>query len=357
MRWPGSGGPGTSGADVGIPAIQKIRLGAYIVGRLLSGDRRFPLVLMLEPLFRCNLRCPGCGKIAYPDDVLARRLSVAECVAAAEECKAPVVSIPGGEPLLHPEIPAIVRELVARRRFVYLCTNGLLVERRIGDFGPSAYLTFNVHLDGLRHRHDVAVNCPGVFDAAVAAIRLLVSRGFRVTTNTTFFAGETAEEAARFFDFVTGLGVEAMTVAAAFGYEKARDQERFPGREDARKLFQRLFEIGKGRGWRFNHSGLYLDFLAGNRDYPCSPWATPARNVFGWQRPCYLIEGGYAATYKELLDTTDWERFGPGRDRRCAECLVHSGFEPSAVLDSVRNPLRALRVRWCGPGRGPHRNR
>jgi hopanoid biosynthesis associated radical SAM protein HpnH len=336
---------------VGIPAIQKARIGTYILRKLKSGSRRFPLVLMLEPLFRCNLRCPGCGKIAHSEEVLGRRMSVKECVAAAEECGAPVVSVPGGEPLLHPDIPVIVRELVARKRFVYLCTNGLLVEKRIGDFAPSPYLTFNVHLDGLRERHDERVCCPGVFDKAVSAIRLLLSRGFRVTTNTTFFAGETPESAARLFDFLMSLGVEAMTVAAAFGFEKASDQGHFLGREGTKELFRRVFEIGRGRGWRFNHSGLYLDFLAGNREYACSPWANPTRNIFGWQRPCYLLDDGYAATYKELMETTDWERCGTGGDPRCADCMVHSGFEPTAVLESVTRPLRTLAVHLLGPGK------
>jgi len=336
---------------LGIPAIQKARLGAHIVRRVLAGDRRFPLVLMLEPLFRCNLRCPGCGKIAYPDDILNRRLDVAECVAAVEECGAPVVSIPGGEPLLHPDIHVIARELAARGKFVYLCTNALLVERRIGDFKPSPYLTFNVHLDGLRERHDALVDREGVFDKAVSAIRLLVSRGFRVTTNTTFFAGETPGSAARLFDFLASLGVEAMTVAAAFGYEKAADRDHFLGRAGTRELFRGVFAIGRARRWRFNHSGLYLDFLAGGREYRCSPWANPTRNIFGWQKPCYLLDDGYAGSYRELLATTDWEKYGAGRDPRCADCMVHSGFEPTAVLDSVANPLAALRVRLLGPGR------
>lgn len=347
---------GISGAELGIPAIQKARIGAYLAGRMLSGSRRFPLVLMLEPLFRCNLRCTGCGKIAYPENILNRSLSVEECLAAAEECGAPVVSIPGGEPLLHPDIHVIARELAARGKFVYLCTNALLVEKRIDDFVPSPRLTFNVHLDGLRQRHDSQVRLPGAFDRAVSAIGLLVSRGFRVTTNTTFFAGETPGEAARLFDFLMSLGVEAMTVSAAFGYEKASDREHFPGREETKHLFRRIFEIGRGRKWRFNHSGLYLDFLAGNQEYACSPWATPARNIFGWQRPCYLLDDGYAATYRELLETTDWEKYGPGANPHCADCMVHSGFEPTAVLDSVMSPLKALTIRLLGPGKAGRRS-
>jgi hopanoid biosynthesis associated radical SAM protein HpnH len=334
---------------VGIPAIQQARIGAHIVRHVLSGNRRFPLVLMLEPLFRCNLRCAGCGKISHPEAVMNRTMEAAECVAAAEECGAPVVSVAGGEPLLHPDMPAIVREFTARGRFVYLCTNGLLVDQRIGEFSPSRRLSVNVHLDGMRERHDAIAGCSGVFDKAVAAIRLLVSRGYRVTTNTTLFGGETPESAARFFDFLVSLGVEAMTVSAGFGYESAADREHFLGRDGTKELFRRLFEIGRGRRWKFNHSSLYLDFLAGNREYRCSPWANPTRNVLGWQRPCYLLNDGYAASYKELLEATDWETCGAGRDPRCADCMVHCGFEPTAVLDSLRHPLQALRAALRGP--------
>lgn len=334
-----------------IPAIQKLRLGAYIARQLLRGDRRFPLVLMLEPLFRCNLQCKGCGKITYPSEIMQQQLSVEQCVAAAEECGAPVISIPGGEPLLHPDIHRIVAELIKRKRFVYLCSNALLVEKRIADFRPSSYLTFNIHLDGLGERHDAMVCRAGVFDQAVAAIRLLLARGFRVTTNTTFFGDETPESAAELFDFLTSLGVEGMTVAAAFNYESAADQENFLGRAGTVALFRRVFEIGRGRGWKFNHSSLYLDFLAGNQAYQCSPWANPTRNLFGWQRPCYLLNDGYAASYRELLETTDWGSFGHGRDQRCGDCMVHCGFEPTAVLDSVHHPLKTLAAALPGAGR------
>jgi hopanoid biosynthesis associated radical SAM protein HpnH len=282
--------------------------------------------------------------VDYPEDVLAARLSVEECVAAAEECGAPVVSIPGGEPLLHPDMPRITRELAARKRFVYLCTNSLLVEKRIGEFTPSPYLTFNIHLDGCRERHDRLVDLPGVFDRAVAAVRLLVASGFRVTTNTTLYKGDSPQAVAAFLDFLTSLGVEGLTVAAGFGYENASDQELFMEREEARRLFRQVFRLGAGRGWRFNHSSLYLSFLAGERDYACSPWATPTRNIFGWQRPCYLLADGYAPSYRELMDGTDWDGCGPGNDPRCADCTIHCGFEPSAVMDSLRRPDRMLRA-------------
>jgi hopanoid biosynthesis associated radical SAM protein HpnH len=334
----------TKGTPLGIPAIQKIRIGIYIARQTLRGTQRFPLVLMLEPLFRCNLHCKGCGKITYPAPILNMQLSVGSCVAAAEECGAPVVSIAGGEPLLHPDIHVITRELTLRKIFVYLCTNALLVEKRIGDFEPSPYLTFNIHLDGLQKRHDMLVCRTGVFETAISAIRRLLSRGFRVTTNTTFFKGETPDSAIRLLDFLTSLGVEGMTVAAAFDYKDASDQAHFFKREETTALFRRIFEIGRNRKWKFNHSSLYLDFLTGNQDYPCTPWGNPTRNIFGWQRPCYLLNDGYATTFRDLMEKTNWAKYGVGSDPRCAACMVHCGFEATAVMDSVKNPLKVLKV-------------
>ncbi len=331
---------------MGIPLIQQLKLGSYIVKKMASGDRRFPLVLMLEPLFLCNLNCRGCGKTAYPPEILKRKMSVEECIEGVEECGAPVVSIPGGEPLLHPDIHVIVRELIKRKKFIYLCTNALLVKKRIDDFSPSPYLTFNIHLDGLGAKHDDLVGAKGTFDNAVESIRLLVSRGFRVTTNTTFFYGETPDSAEAFLDFVTALNVEAMTISAGFSYEKAKDQENFLTRQTTIELFRGIFDIQKRKKkkWRFNHSILYLDFLAGNQDYQCTPWGNPTRNMFGWQWPCYLLNDGYVSTYKELMEKTDWSKFGRGKDPRCENCMVHCGYEPTAVMDTVRRPWKALGV-------------
>ncbi|HEB49204.1 MAG TPA: adenosyl-hopene transferase HpnH, partial [Desulfobulbus sp.] len=310
----------------------------------------FPLVLMLEPLFLCNLHCKGCGKINQPREIMEQMLTVDECVGAARECGAPVVTIAGGEPLLHPQIHTIVGQLVRQKRFVYLCTNGLLVERKLEGFQPSPYLTFNIHFDGLAERHDAAVCHEGAFARATAAIRKLVAAGFRVTTNTTFFKGQTAGDAAELFDHLSSLGVEAMTVAAGFNYENADDQDSFLGREGTRKLFREILRQAKPE-WTFNHSGLYLDFLAGNRELTCTPWGNPTRTLRGWQRPCYLLADGYAQSFRELMEETDWEQYGVGRDPRCADCMVHCGFEPSAVLETVRNPFAALRVALRGPGR------
>jgi len=329
-----------------IPAVQKARIGAYIIQQVLAGRRRFPLVLMLEPLFRCNLHCKGCGKISYPVEVLNRRLSVEECLDAAETCGAPVVSIPGGEPLMHPDIHVIVDALTARKRFVYLCTNGLLVHKKIDLFSPSPYLSFNIHIDGLHEEHDDLVCQQGVFEKAASAIRLLVKRGFRVTTNTTFFSNATPLKAAELFDFLTSLKVEAMTVSSGFGYEAAADQDSFLGRRGTQALFKRILAMNQAGRWQFNHSSLYLDFLAGRQNYVCTPWGNPTRNIFGWQKPCYLLNDGYAADYRELMDETQWDQYGLGKDPRCADCMVHSGFEPTAVLDAVKNPLKSMLTRF-----------
>lgn len=312
------------------------------------------MVLMLEPLFRCNLQCKGCGKIEHPREILTQHLNAEECLDAAKECGAPVVTIAGGEPLLHPEIHVITRELVKQKRFIYLCTNGLLLDKKLCDFQPSPYLTFNIHFDGLAERHDAAVCHKGAFQKAVGAVSALVDAGFRVTTNTTFFKGQTSRDGAALFDLLTSLKVEAMTVAAGFNYENAADQDNFLGRDGTQELFQELLHNAKP-SWTFNHSGLYLDFLAGNRNLQCTPWGTPTRSLFGWQRPCYLLNDGYAASFTELMETTDWQKYGVGNDPRCKDCMVHCGFEPTAVLQTIKKPLAAFSVAVRGPGRRPVR--
>ena len=337
---------------MGIPLLQQVRIGAYILKQKIKGVQRYPLVLMLEPLFRCNLACAGCGKIDYPEEVLNRRMSVQECLDAVDECGAPVVSIPGGEPLIHKEMPEIVRGIVARRKFVYLCTNALLLQKRLDDYQPSPYLAFSVHLDGLRERHDASVCQPGVFDRAVAAIREALARGFRVNVNCTLFQGESAEEVADFLDFVTELGVEGATIAPGFSYERAPQQEVFLQRSASKRLFREVFRLGRERRsrWRLSHSSLYLDFLAGNQAYQCTPWGNPTRNVFGWQKPCYLLaDDGYASSFEALMKETDWEAWGVGRNAKCANCMAHCGFEPTAVTDAVAHPFKALWVSLRGP--------
>ncbi len=328
-----------------VPVIQQVRVGAYIMKQRLLGVQKYPLVLMLEPLFRCNLACPGCGKIDYEDGVLNKRLSAEECLHAADECGAPIVSIPGGEPLIHKEIKQIVEGLVARKKFVYLCTNGLLLEKKLDQFKPSPYLTFSVHLDGLREHHDHAVNQAGTFDKAISAIKAARDRGFRVNVNCTLFNQMTAEEAAKFFDFcMNELKIEGITISPGYAYERAPDQENFLSRKRTKQLFRDIFELQGKKKWRFSQSSLFMDFLAGNQTYECTPWGNPTRNIFGWQKPCYLLSEGYASTFKELMDDTEWDKYGTGRYEKCADCMVHCGYEASAVNDTMANPLKALEV-------------
>jgi hopanoid biosynthesis associated radical SAM protein HpnH len=305
---------------------------------------------MLEPLFRCNLACPGCGKIDYEDSILKKRLSVETCLQAVDECGAPIVSIPGGEPLLHKDIGAIVQGIVARKKFVYLCTNGLLLEKKLDLFEPSQYLTFSVHLDGLEEDHDRAVNQPGTFKRAVAAIKKARKRGFRVNVNCTLFDGMAPDDVAAFFDYCTDeLDIEGITVSPGYAYERAPDQEHFLNRSKTKQLFREIFKRQGKRRWRFSQSTLFLDFLAGNQEYRCTPWGNPARNIFGWQRPCYLLGEGYAPTFRDLMESTDWDRYGTGNYEKCADCMVHCGYEPTAVTDTLKRPFKALKVALRGP--------
>ena len=332
-----------------VPLNQSIRVGAYVVKQHLAGRARYPLVLMLEPLFRCNLACAGCGKIDYPAEILNQRLSAADCIGAAEECGAPVVAIAGGEPLLHKEMPEVVQGLLDRGKFIYLCTNGLLLEKRLDQFKPHKNFAWDVHLDGDRETHDHAVSQPGTFDRAVAAIKAAKARGFRVCINTTLFDGAEPARVAAFLDDVTALGIDGVMISPGYAYERAPDQAHFLNRRKSKELFRSIFRLGVGKGWKFNQSSLFLDFLAGNQSYRCTPWGKPTRNVFGWQRPCYLLGEGYAASYRELVETTDWHRYGTGNYEKCADCMVHSGYEATAVVDAVRNPLKVAKVAWRGP--------
>lgn len=324
---------------MGIHLPQAMEVGKYLFTQRLKGRKRFPLVLMLEPLFRCNLACPGCGKIQHPVETLKQNLTPEQCFAAVEECGAPVVSIPGGEPLLHPQIDQIVQGLVARKKFVYLCTNGLLLEKSLDKFEPSQYLTFSVHLDGMRDLHDACVDRKGVFDTAVAAIKAVKKRGFRVTTNTTVFAGTQPQQIQELFDYLTTLNVDGMMVSPGYSYEWAPDQEHFLKREQTKALFREILAPYKhGRkGWNFNHSPLFIDFLTGDKDYDCTPWGSPSYSVLGWQKPCYLLNEGHYQTFAELINSTDWSNYGKASGNpECADCMVHCGYEPTAAVDSMQ---------------------
>ena len=334
---------------MGIPLRQAARVGAYVMKQHLKGNRRYPLVLMLEPLFRCNLACAGCGKIDYPDEILNQRLSFEECMRAADECGAPVVSIAGGEPLLHREMPEIVRGFLARKKFVILCTNALLLAKKIDQFKPHPDFNWSIHLDGDRQMHDKSVCLEGTYEKAIEAIKLAKSKGFRVTINCTLFSDAEAARVAAFFDEMNAIGLDGITVSPGYAYERAPDQEHFLSRERTKRLFRGIFSRGNGgKKWPFSQSAMFLDFLAGNQTYHCTPWGNPTRTVFGWQRPCYLLGEGYTETFQELMETTDWDSYGVGNYEKCANCMVHCGFEATAVIDSVRRPLAALGVMFRG---------
>src|SRR5690625_354453 len=335
-----------------IPLVQKYRVARYVMGKKLAGVKRYPLTLMLEPLFQCNLACPGCGKIDYEDDILRRRMSVEDALHAVDECGAPMVSLPGGEPLIHKEIDQIVEGIIARKKFVYLCTNAILLKKKLDLFKPSPYLTFSVHLDGLREEHDKSVDREGVFDTVVEAISEALKRGFRVTVNCTLFTGEDPARVAQFFDYVTELGVEGITVSPGYSYQHAARQDVFLPRNASKDLFRDIFRYGKQRKdkWRFNQSGLFLDFLAGNQTYQCTPWSMPCYNMFGWQKPCYLlVDEGYVPTFDQLMNDTDWDHYGFGHNPKCDNCMAHCGYEGTAVDDTFSHPVKALLEAMRGP--------
>jgi hopanoid biosynthesis associated radical SAM protein HpnH len=330
-----------------MPLRQSLRIGGYLLRQKLAGRDKFPLIVELEPLFACNLKCAGCGKIQQPASLLKQRMPVEQAIGAIEECGAPMVSIAGGEPLMHPQIDQIVAELVRRKKFVFLCTNALLLPKKIDKFKPSPYLAFAVHIDGLKERHDESVCKDGVFDDAVAAIKDAKSRGFRVTTNTTFFNTDTPQTVIDVLNYLNDdLQVDEMMISPAYAYEKAPDQEHFLGVTETRELFRKAFGDGNRRRWRLNHSPLFLDFLEGKKDFACTAWGIPSYSLLGWQKPCYLMADGYVQSYRELIETTDWDAYGRGKDPRCANCMAHCGYEPSAVLatmGSLRESIRAVR--------------
>ncbi len=326
-----------------LPLGQIARIGAYTLRQHIKGGK-YPLVLMLEPLFRCNLACKGCGKIDYPDPILNQRMSYEQCMEAIDECGAPAVSIAGGEPLLHRDMPRIVKGYIAKKKFVILCTNALLLKKKIDDYEPSPFFTWSIHLDGDKGMHDQAVSQDGTYDAAYEAIEIAKTRGFRVQINCTVFDGADPARLAAFFDQMEELGVE-ITISPGYAYERAPDQQHFLNRERTKNFFRDVFRRGDGgKAWTFTNSPLFLDFLAGNQSYECTPWSMPLRTIFGWQKPCYLVGEGYVATFKELMEGTEWDKYGVGKYEKCADCMVHCGFEGTAATDSIRHPLKMFQV-------------
>jgi hopanoid biosynthesis associated radical SAM protein HpnH len=330
-----------------ISLTQTVTVGSYVVKKHLSGVKKYPLVLMLEPLFRCNLACAGCGKIDYPDDILNQRLTYEQCMEAIEECGAPGVVIAGGEPLLHHDLPRIVQGAVARKKVTIVCTNALLLLKNLDKYAPSRFFSWSIHLDGDQAMHDKAVCQDGVFDKAVEAIKAAKAKGFRVQINCTLFDGADPERMALFMDQMKVLGV-GVTLSPGYAYERAPDQAHFLNRQKTKSFFREMFARGKGKGWEFTQSDLFLNFLAGNETFACTPWSMPARTVFGWQKPCYLLGEGYVGTFKELMEETDWDGYGVGNYEKCADCMVHCGFEGTAVKATLQNPLHAAKVALFG---------
>ena len=334
-----------------VPVSQMYTVASYILKQKLRRRKRYPFVLMLEPLFRCNLACAGCGKIQYPAQILKKHLTVEACLAAVEECGVPIVSIPGGEPLMYPDIDKLVAELVKRKKYIYLCTNAILLKEKLHLFTPSKYLTFSVHMDGLRADHDEAVCKDGVFDEAVEGIKAALQRGFRVTTNTTLFDGASPLRMREFFDEMMDLGVEGMMLSPGYSYSKAPDQEHFLRQTRTNQLFSEILSKPK-RSWKFNQSPLFLRFLMGKKDFECTPWGNPTFNMFGWQRPCYLLQEGYAASFRELMDGTKWENYGKkSGNEKCQDCMVHCGYEATAVdhtFSSLKGFTETVAVTFSG---------
>jgi hopanoid biosynthesis associated radical SAM protein HpnH len=328
-----------------VPLTQALNVGAYVLKQHLKGNKRYPMVLMLEPLFRCNLACQGCGKIDYPSEILNQRISVTDAIQAAKECPAPIIAIAGGEPLLHREMPEIVDAYLKMGKYVILCTNALLLEKKIDQYKPHKNFCWDIHLDGDKQMHDVSVDQDGVYERAIDAIKLSKSKGFRTSINCTLFEGADPDRVAAFFDMIADMDIEGVMTSPGYAYERAPDQEHFLNRTRTKQLFREIFKRGReskkrGKTWKFTQSPLFLDFLAGNQTYACTPWGNPTRNVFGWQRPCYLLGEGYAATYAELMESTDWDKYGVGNYEKCSDCMVHSGFEATAVMDSVKKPWK-----------------
>ena len=333
---------------MGIPFLQMATVGSYVArqeffGKKIAGKKRYPLVLMLEPLFRCNLACAGCGKIDYPDKILNERLPAADALAAMDECGAPVVVVAGGEPLLHKELPQIVEGAIAKKKWITVCTNALLLEKNLHKYKPNKYFNWSIHLDGDKAMHDKSVCQQGVYDKALAALKKAKAMGFRVTINATLFNDADPVRVAKFLDEAKTWGIEGVTVSPGYAYERAPDQQHFLNRAKTKELFRSIFALGKGgTRWPFYQSALFLDFLAGNKTYQCTPWGNPTLTVFGWQKPCYLLGEGYTKSFKELMETTEWDKYGTGNYEKCADCMVHCGFEATAVTDSFRRPWKLI---------------
>ncbi len=322
----------------GQPLGLSLKVSWYLMKMRLTRREKFPLTMILEPLEKCNLACIGCGRIHEYEPVIDKLMTVEEAMRAVDDCDAPVVSIAGGEPTMHPQIGEIVAGIIERGKYVYLCTNALLFKKAFKVIPPSPKFSFVVHLDGLRETHDIAVDRKGVYDVAIKMIKEAKERGYRVCTNTTLYSGNQPVEYHELFAMLNDLGVEGMMVSPGFEYKEVADQPIFMQRQEAQNFFRRIFE-GTKKGTRFYNNPLYRDFLQGKRDYECSQWSTPTYTVMGWRKPCYLLSTeGHAETFIELMDTTPWDKYGYGKDSRCDTCMMHCGYEGSAIMEAMSKP-------------------
>ena len=320
------------------PLELSVRLAAYMIKNRLKGRKRFPMVTMLEPLEMCNLACVGCGRIHEYKPVMDKMMSVEEALEAVEESGAPLVSIAGGEPTIHPKIDQIINELVRRKYFVYCCTNGILLERVLKKVPPSKYLSWVVHMDGMETRHDEAVARKGVFQKATKAIQTALDGGYRVCTNTTIFRGCDTEDLHALFRSMTEMGVEGCMVSPGYNFEDAPDQDIFLTRQESKKAFREILDEEKTKGMRLYNNPLYLDFLRGKRDYQCTAWSNPTYTVMGWRKPCYPLADEHVQNVGELFEESLWDHYGVGKDPRCASCMMHCGFESATIFNAISSP-------------------
>ncbi len=322
------------------PLKLDLAMARYIVAQKAKGRKLFPFVTMLEPLEACNLRCLGCGRVKEYTNFMSQRLSVEQSMDAVHASGAPIVSIAGGEPLLHPQIKEIVDAIIAEKRFVYLCTNGLLLQEKLDLFKPSEYFSFVVHLDGTKKIHDYVTQHEGTYDAAMAGLKDALNHGFRVNTNTTVFHGSDVDDLYKLFSTLTELGVEGLMISPGYAYKEVSDRELFLERQESIKVFRKVLDASNN--FPFYNNPLYLDFLRGERTYPCAAWTTPTYTVRGWRKPCYILADEHVDDITELLDPKLWEKYGPGKDRRCTNCMMHSGFEGATILEAFSRPRDLL---------------
>ena len=320
------------------PIELSFRLALYLLKNRLAGRKRFPLVTMLEPLEMCNLACAGCGRIREYQPVIDKMMPVDVALDAVKESGAPIVSIAGGEPTIHPKIDEIINRLIEQKYFVYCCTNGLLLDRMLPKIPPSKYFCWVIHMDGMEEKHDESVARKGVFKKAVQGIELALSQGYRVCTNTTIFKNSDVEDLWEMFRLVKKIGVEGSMISPGYDFEDAPDRDLFLTRQESRNIFKKLLDPTRTGGMKFYNNPLYLNFLQGDREYQCTAWSNPTYTVLGWRKPCYPLADEHVQDVNELYEAGLWQKYGVGNDPRCANCMMHCGFESATIFQAISTP-------------------